>query len=371
MPDTDTHDTAPTGMPADGRKEIVRLTELLNQSRSDRKADRIAAEERERLLNSLTQVVPVGVVFADTKGRITHGNKATERLVGHPVIHSPDVNSYGQWVSYHADGTRVQSHEYPLAKVILDGAQHSELDVHYERPDGTKFWMRIIGEPVLDDDGALTGATVVLIDIDREVQLKSVQEILIAELNHRVKNAFSVTQSIVSRSLKNQEIAPDLIERIDRRLNAYAKAHATLIGTTWGYADMAVLARQILEPIAGDRVTVEGPDLEMPSRTAIAFSMAFYELATNAVKYGSLSEEGGTILVTWSVDRTVPDEPTVKLSWLERGGPPATQPTNSGFGSFITGRAIMAETKGTAETLYMPRGLEWHLEMSKPEESGS
>lgn len=363
-------DPSDTTGKTDATAEIARLNDLLAKTRTARDADMAAADERMQTLEAMTEVVPVGVVFADETGRIIHGNSAVERLVGHPVIHSPDKDSYQGWTSFHADGRPVELHEYPLSKVIADGADHAALDVQYQKPDGTLFWMRIIGQPVRDDSGALIGATVALIDIDRERKLQAAQEILIAELNHRVKNAFSVTQSIVSRSLKNADIADELNQKIDKRLNAYAKAHATLIGTTWGFAKMDEVAREILEPIASDRVVIEGPDVEMPSRTAIAFSMAFYELATNAVKYGSLSEPDGTVSLTWSLgDVAAGDRPTVELVWRERGGPVPAQPTEKGFGSFVTGRAIMAETNGSAQSLYLPEGLEWHLKMPQPEES--
>ncbi|RDC60470.1 Protein-glutamate O-methyltransferase [Alteripontixanthobacter maritimus] len=369
MQDPDSQNSKPTIGASDAKSEIARLTTLLDQVRSDREADRLAAEERESLLEAMIEVVPIGVVFADAQGRIIHGNSATERMVGHAVLHSADTDSYGEWVSFHADGRRVESHEYPLAKVIVEKADHAELDVHYQRPDGTKFWMRIIGEPVRGSNGELNGATVVLLDIDRERNLQHAQEVLIAELNHRVKNAFSVTQSIVSRSLRNENVAPDLDQRIDRRLNAYAKAHASLIGNTWGFAKLDEVAREILEPIADQRVSIEGPDLEMPSRTAIAFSMALYELATNAVKYGALSDEDGSVSFTWTIDDGDTDQPTVTILWTERGGPPVSKPDAKGFGTFVTERAIMAETKGTAETFFYPEGLEWRLSMPKPQES--
>ena len=145
----------------------------------------------------------------------------------------------------------------------------------------------------LDGEGERIGATVALIDIDEERRLREAQNILIAELNHRVKNAFSVVKSIVSQSLRKMSIQRGIRETIDQRLNAYATAHSKLVGTTWDRAAIGAVAADVLDPIGGGRITLKGPEVEVPSRQALSLSMAFYELATNAMKYGALSVPDG------------------------------------------------------------------------------
>ena len=112
----------------------------------------------------------------------------------------------------------MESHEYPLSQIIRGGKDYSEIDVQYQRGDGSTFWMRIVGRPVLDDKGTRIGAAVALLDIDNERDLLSQQEILIGELNHRVKNAFTVVKSIVSQSLRGAETSSDIRDTIDARL---------------------------------------------------------------------------------------------------------------------------------------------------------
>ena len=344
-------------------QEALEGTERVGGDRNDRQSRR-----RIRLLEAMMETVPVGVVLADEQGRIVHGNGRVEEMVRHPVLHSADADSYGEWVSYHADGTRVQSHEYPLARVIRDGVERATLDVHYQRGDGTRFWLRIIGQPVRDDDGDLIGATVALVDIDEERRLEEAQAILIAELNHRVKNAFSVVKSIVSQSLRKASVRAGLRETIDRRLDAYAEAHAKLIGHDWKRTTLQRTATEVLAGIGEGRIAIDGPDVDLPARQALALSMAFYELATNAVKYGALSVPEGRVELRWN-PTPADGRSLLDISWTETGGPAPVPPSERGFGSFVTGRALQFETSGTVETGFPATGFHWRLTMPLNQEA--
>ncbi|SMY10006.1 Blue-light-activated histidine kinase [Flavimaricola marinus] len=345
--------------------ELLRMQEELATGNSGSKASSAnarKASQRLSFLEAMMETVPVGVVLADADGQIIYGNSHVERMVRHPILHSGDVESYGEWVSFHEDGRPVQSHEYPLSRVIRDNEEHAEIDVHYQRGDGTRFWLRIIGEPVRNAEGERIGATVALIDIDEERRLREAQNILIAELNHRVKNAFSVVKSIVSQSLRKLSSQKGLRETIDQRLNAYATAHSKLVGTSWDRAAIGEVAADVLGPIGGGRIEMSGPDVEMLSRQALSFSMAFYELATNAVKYGALSVPEGRVNLSWELNQGDGGS-SLEIHWIETGGPTPDEPTEKGFGSFITGRALEMETGGKVETAYTPDGYVWHLKM--------
>lgn len=350
--------------------EILRLQEKLTEQDAlvdGQKTQTRDANNRLSFLETMMETVPVGVVMADEQGQIIYGNSHVEKMLRHPVFHSENAESYDEWISFHEDGRQVESHEYPLARVIRDNEDHAEIDVHYQRGDGTLFWMRIIGKPVVNGDGERIGATVALIDIDEERSLRQAQSILIAELNHRVKNAFSVVKSIVSQSLRKMSIQRDLRETIDQRLNAYAMAHSKLVGTKWDRADIGAVAADVLDPIGAGRITMSGPALEIPSRQALSFSMAFYELATNAMKYGALSVPEGRVNLSWELLEE-PDSCFITIHWEEIGGPAAEKPNETGFGSFITGRALQMETGGEIETVFGPKGYKWHLRMPQQTE---
>lgn len=339
----------------------AKLAEAIDASaRNARKAEDAARQSS--LLSAALEMVPVGVVIAEApSGEILLGNSRVEAMLGHPMLKSEDVDSYGEWISYHADGRRVESREYPLARIIGGGEERADLDVHYQRGDGSRFWMKIVGRPIKNDTGEMVAAAVALIDIDKEWQLQREQEILIAELDHRVKNAFTVVKSIVSQSLRKDGVMPGLRETVDRRLDAYAKAHAGLVGKTWKTATMASIVRDIVgQQIAEGAVRADGPDITVSSKHALALSMAFYELSTNAFKYGALSAVGGTVDISWS--RSDAPEAMLSITWMERGGPPAVTPQSKGFGTFITTRAVAMETGGSVAIDYPAEGLIWTLE---------
>jgi PAS domain S-box-containing protein len=351
--------------------EIIRLNDELAQLQEGRRADALEAQrvsQRLRQFEAMLDLVPVGVVLADSDGQIILGNSRVEEMVRHPVLHSEDVDSYGEWISFHADGRRVESHEYPLSRVIRDGEDESSIDVHYQRGDGSRFWMRVVGRPVTDEDGNRTGAAVALIDIEEERRLANQQKVLIGELNHRVKNAFTVVKSIVSQSLRKGNVPLGLRQTIDERLDAYSQAHAKLVSSTWDHALVGTLARDVVAPIAGDRARIEGPVVDLPSRQALALSMAFYELATNALKHGSLSIPEGRVDLIWAIDADG-DNKRLTVNWVEKYGPPATEPGEKGFGSFIIDRALAMETGGQVEADYGTEGFRWQLAMALQNES--
>lgn len=355
----------PHATESDLRKQIVALEAKIAHLTATQERDAVMATVASKRLGqfeAMLAIVPVGVVLTDKTGRITLGNAAVETMLLHPVIYSEDVDGYAAWVSFHDDGRQVESHEYPLARIIAGGETNAALDVHYQRGDGSLFWMRIIGHAILDTSGQMIGAVVALVDVDTEYDLDRQQKVLIGELNHRVKNAFSVVKSIVSQSLRKDAIPMGVRKTIDERLNAYADAHAKLVGSDWDHANLTDMVQDIVGKMAADKVNFAGPDVSLPSRQALAISMALYELTANAMKHGALSSPEGTIDLVWRTGDSA-DCRTLSVDWVERNGPPAVIPTELGFGSFIIDRALAAETDGDVEMAYTENGFKWRLTM--------
>jgi PAS domain S-box-containing protein len=140
------------------------------------------SEERARL-EAVVQHAPVGIVIAEApSGRIFAGNRRTEEIFRHPVLHSESVDQYREWHAHHPDGRRVEGHEYPLARVLATGAQSGPDDYLYHRGDGTRAWVRITGAPIRDERGALSAALVVVDDIDAETRAVEERERLLKEV---------------------------------------------------------------------------------------------------------------------------------------------------------------------------------------------
>lgn len=135
---------------------------------TERKRREAALEHSEARLRAMFDTLPVGLVFAETPtGRITDGNAHVEQILRHPVLPSPATEAYGEWIAYDEHNQLVPIEEYPLAIAVKTG-QVSERDFHYQRGDGTRAWIKVIGGPVRDLDNTITGGLITIIDIDRE-----------------------------------------------------------------------------------------------------------------------------------------------------------------------------------------------------------
>ncbi|KPL90109.1 hybrid sensor histidine kinase/response regulator [Herpetosiphon geysericola] len=135
---------------------------------TERKRREDALAHSEARLRAIFDTLPVGLVFAETPtGRITDGNAHVERILLHPVLPSPATDAYGEWIAYDENNQLVPIHEYPLAIAVQTG-QVSERDFHYQRGDGSRAWIKVIGGPVRDLDNTITGGLITIIDIDRE-----------------------------------------------------------------------------------------------------------------------------------------------------------------------------------------------------------
>lgn len=183
------------------------------------------------------------------------------------------------------------------------------------------------------------------------------QRVLNQELSHRLKNTLAMVQAIAGQTLK-RVTERDAVASFEQRLGALASAHDVLLGKGWAAADLATVAARVLEVLDGrDRFRIEGPPVELGARAALSTSLLLHELGTNAVKYGALSVESGTVAVTWTVD-----DATLRLDWTEYGGPAAVVPKSNGFGSRLInlglvgtgGVTVRYQATGFSASMYAP-----------------
>ncbi|WGM39166.1 HWE histidine kinase domain-containing protein [Caulobacter sp. NIBR1757] len=176
------------------------------------------------------------------------------------------------------------------------------------------------------------------------------QEVMINELNHRVKNTLAMIQSLARQSFSGSE--PAALETFTERLVALSRAHDLLTERTWLNADLSEVVARTLGPY-GERARFSGPPLSLTPNSAVTMSMILHEMATNAVKYGALSAPEGLVEVLWTVD----GDRSLTLIWRERGGPEVTAPGRDGFGSRLITASVQHEFGGQVQVEHLPQGL--------------
>ena len=189
------------------------------------------------------------------------------------------------------------------------------------------------------------------------------QRLMINELNHRVKNTLATVQSLARQSLGRPADVAGL-PAFNERLMALARAHDLLTQSVWEGADLQDILVQTLEPYE-DRTVLAGPPVALTPNAALALSMVFHELATNAVKYGALSTPDGTVTVVWHVDPRATHQ--VTLHWEERGGPTVSTPSRAGFGSRLIAASLKSDLGGDARFDYRSTGLVCVLTLLLPQ----
>lgn len=181
------------------------------------------------------------------------------------------------------------------------------------------------------------------------------QDILNHELSHRMKNSFAMIQAIATQTLRGvAEREP--VEAFTKRLQALSSAHDVLLKQNWQAASLDDAIRNVLETLChAQSLDISGPPVALGPRATLSVSLLLHELATNALKYGSLSVDGGRVHIAWRLTGRSGAEELV-LDWQETGGPAALEPTRKGFGSKLIKMGLSGT--GGADMRYLPAGFQ-------------
>ncbi|OPY95419.1 histidine kinase [Bradyrhizobium sacchari] len=211
---------------------------------------------------------------------------------------------------------------------------------------------------------SLIGGILLLIGLTFAVRMATtiargemLHDLLIEELNHRVKNTLALMQAIAVQTFRSA--SRDERAKFEGRLGALAEAHNLLSQEKWAGSELRDVIARALRPFLlsnPDRIRMAGPAVPLSPRFAVVLSMIVHEIATNAAKYGALSNETGRVTLEWEVISEAP-KPRLRLIWTEMGGPPVTAPVQRGFGSRLIERSARDQLGGEATVDFLPRGV--------------
>lgn len=244
----------------------------------------------------------------------------------------------------------------------LKSGQPYEIEYRLRHHSGEYRWVLGRAQPVRDAEGRITRWYGSCTDINRIKLEEEQRRLMLGEMNHRVKNSMAMVHAIVSQSLRQAESLDDARISIQSRVGMMAQAHDRLVKATWTEASITEVIEAALTPrrMKDGRIVLEGPDMPIGSKQALALTMALHELATNATKYGALSNDRGHVRVQWC-DTTCSNQREFQLNWTEADGPPVATPSRRGFGSRMIEQALAGYFSGTAELIYKPDGLRFEL----------
>nr|WP_314442466.1 PAS domain S-box protein [uncultured Sphingomonas sp.] len=317
----------------------------------------------EEQLRAVIDQMPVGVAIAHVpSGEIFLYNQALEEMLGHAVL-SEGADTYHRYGGIDAQGRPLPAERYALYRAATRGETVTNEEIRYRRKDGQVITLLAQATPILDDDGKAGIAIVALQDITGRKQAEAHQQLLINELSHRAKNLLAIIQSIAQQSFRGTDPTAAQLSRFEGRLGALSAAHGILTQERWEAVPLRRLICDTFTAVRSDdhRLSLDGPDLMLPPKVAVSIAMAIHELATNAVKYGSLSQDEGTVAIRWSSD-----DNRLRMEWKERGGPHVAIPTSRGFGTRMIERGLAAELGGTVRIHYDPDGVRCEVDAPMP-----
>lgn len=311
------------------------------------------------VLKAVFDAAPVGLGVWDRDFRFVHINRKLAEMNGLPAeAHIgrtvqellPDLDDPA---GIHEIWTQILETGEPKSDIEVSGTTPAN-------PGMTRHWREQFF-PVRSPDGVI-GVAAIAEDVTESKRANQQIDTLLGELNHRSKNMLTLISAIARQTARSHP--DDFLKHFQDRLSAMAAAQDLLLTGSTGVVDMEELMRSQLRPVieaAEARVSLAGDgQITIPASKAQTLALALHELATNAMKYGSLSEKDGELAVSWNL---APDG-TVTVEWKERLGPIVAQPKTKGFGTKLIETMVPSLIDGNAVTNYDPEGLSWTLTFS-------
>jgi len=332
----------------------------------DISARREREEELQRsleLLRIIGETTPDLIVVKDAQARYLFVNPAMARILGKDATELLGATSLDGAIDpeeaalLHANDLRIMAEG--RSRTIEE-----TITISGEIPPGgaTRIFLST-KTPMRNRLGDVVGLVGVSTDITDRKRAEERQTTMVRELHHRVKNSLATVQAIANSTARTATDIDSFREAFNQRVISLARTHTLLAENSWGVIPLRELIVAELEPYGGGdqlRVSVEGPDLALPSDVALSLGMAIHELTTNAFKYGALSNPEGSISVAWRIE-TKDKTRQLRLFWIESGGPTVAPPSRQGFGSRLLRHMLGGQFNGDVEMSFEPDGLHFSV----------
>ena len=302
----------------------------MNRSHPHQLFETSSAEiEAAQRLAAIVESSDDGIISKDLNGIVRSWNGGAERIFGYTA-----EEIIGRSITT-VIPTELQDQEPVILSRIVRGERIDRFETIRQRKDGTQFHVSLTISPVRDRNGRIVGASKIARDITDLRRSQERQELLLREMNHRVKNLFAVASGVVALSSRSTTDAKELARTVQARLSALSRAHELILPQNEASAGtgLADLARMILAPYesTAHEIVIEGPHITCGPGASTSFALLLHEFATNAVKYGALASAGGRLRLSWAVS-----EAELTLRWREENLPvDHVAPDTKGFGSFL------------------------------------
>jgi PAS domain S-box-containing protein len=325
---------------------------------SERKKAEDALSASEERLRAIVDTAVDAIIVIDEEGLIQSVNPATERILGY----SPG-EIVGKNVSLLVPGAEAAVHDKYIATYLRTGKAKIigiGREVDHRRKDGSVFTADLaVSEWRVGGKRYFTGT---IRDITERKRHDKELQLLLREVNHRAKNMLAVVQAIARQTAAT---TPDqFLERFGERVRALGASQDLLVKNEWRGVELDELIRSQLahfKDLIGTRIDLKGGPLFVSASAAQTIGMAIHELATNAGKYGALSNSEGRLEVDWHLEYTEMNGETFVMSWVERGEAIVTPPTERGFGTTVIVPMARMSLDAEVDLDYAKTGLIWRL----------
>lgn len=332
----------------------------------DRNAALMELRGQREWLSTTLGSIGDGVIATDPNGSVLLLNKIAEHLTGWP---GSEARGRPIWEVFRViDENTRKPVDDPALKALRERAvTRLESGALLVTRDEQELPVEHSGAPIVGFDGSLAGSVLIFRDITERRRAAQRQGMLVGELNHRVKNALAIVQSLVQASLRQATSRPAqaMAQTLAERLQALHRAHDLLLESQWSGASLKAMVERELDPYrreGGPTIVIKGPDVLLPPQCTSILAMTLHELATNAVKYGALSQNTGQLGIAWRTARGH----RLLLTWEERGAVVSGR-RNSGFGMQLIDKGIRHNLGGETKVDFRPTGL--YVELSVPLEA--